>query len=160
MIWGPALPPEVVGEGQGGISLLPMLPHVRQVMGPVCLLPYHQDNLYSAAQMRHMAYSPTWGLQLVRGRTISCPPATMVSSSEPTAPEPSLAHCLRKGWYGCQLSIVLEHQRGLRQPRPGSSAWPFIVVSPSLNLKQAGTDLVTTEVGPPAVQLSDLTVFF
>ena len=33
-----------------------------------------------------------------------------------------------------------------------------IVASPSL--KQAGADLVTTEVGPPAVQLSDLAGFF
>ena len=33
-----------------------------------------------------------------------------------------------------------------------------IVASPSL--KQAGTNLVATEVGPPAVQLSDLAGFF
>ena len=33
-----------------------------------------------------------------------------------------------------------------------------IVASPSL--KQAGTDLVATEVGPPTVQLSNLAGFF
>lgn len=131
MTWGPALPPEVGGKGQGGISLSPKPPQVRQVMGPVCLLPYHQGNLYSAAQVKYMVHTPAWGLQLMRGRTISCPPATMASSPEPMAPEPSLPRCLGKGWYSWRQGVglaqhIAETSTALRQPRPGTSAGPFI----------------------------------
>lgn len=108
----PALPFETgVGGGWGGgISPSPIPPHNRQEAGPAHLLPHHQGQLYSAAQVKSFSDR-------------ACFPALML-------PLIGIGCCCWKEWG--QLSVVLKHQHGFRhQPRHRTSAWPLVLTQAS-----------------------------